>query len=101
MARRTTRSIQRVATARGLKQQWETAGLLLTLTQYLYANWLTEFHEGCGRNHHDPSDDAFYEKMDDGTWAKWELKPTSKGYERIQVDACDPDEVPGGALVGR
>jgi hypothetical protein len=32
--------------------------------------------------------------------AKWELQPTSNGCELIQVDDCDTDEVPGGALVG-
>ena len=46
------------------------------------------------------TDDAFYELLDDGTWAKWELQPTSNGFELIQVDDCDADEVPGGALVG-
>jgi hypothetical protein len=37
--------------------------------------------------------------LDDGTWVKWELQPTSNGYELIQVDDCDAGEVPGGALV--
>jgi hypothetical protein len=35
-----------------------------------------------------------------GTWAKWELQPTSNGFELIQVDDCDAGEVPGSALVG-
>ncbi len=100
MARRPTCSIQCGATCRGLKQQWETACLLLTEKQFLYAGRLPEFDSISGTYRHDPTNDAFYELLDDGTWAKWELQPTSNGFELIQVDDCDADEVPGGALVG-
>jgi hypothetical protein len=37
--------------------------------------------------------------LGDGAWAKWELQPTRNGFELIQVDDFDADEVPGGALV--
>ena len=37
--------------------------------------------------------------LHDSTWAKWQLQLTRNGYELIQVDDCDADEVPGGALV--
>ena len=29
----------------------------------------------------------------------FELQPTSNGYELIQIDDCDADEVPSSALV--
>jgi hypothetical protein len=67
----------------------------------LYANRLPEFDSLCGTYRHDPTEDAFYEKLDDGTWAKWDPLPNSHGFELILVDDCDDSEVPGGALVSR
>ena len=98
LKRRPTCSIKCGAQARGLKKQWQNTASQLQAHAFMYANQLPTFDSICGTFRLHPTENAFYETLDDGTVLRYELTADGRLYQLEDISEVDPDEVPGSAV---
>jgi hypothetical protein len=98
MKRRTTCSLACGSQARGLKQQWQKTAKQLQAHSFMFANQLPTFDSICGTFRLHPTENAFYEKLDDGTVLRYELTEDGRLFQLEDLSEVDPDEVPGSAV---
>ena len=98
MARRATCSLACGSQARGLRQRWENACEKLQKSSFLYADQLPTFDSICGTYRLHPTDNCFYEVLEDKTVHRYELTPDSRVYRLDDLTEVDPEELPGSAV---
>jgi len=98
LKRRPTCSIDCGAQARGLKQQWQKIAGYLQANSFIYAKELPTFDSICGTFRLHPTENAFYETLDDGTVLRYELTEDGRLFQLEDLSEVDPDEVPGSAV---
>ena len=98
LKRRPTCSIECGAQARGLKKQWQNTASQLQAHAFMYANQLPTFDSICGTFRLHPTENGFYETLDDATVLRYELTADGRLYQLEDISEVDPDEVPGSAV---
>ena len=98
MARRATCSLACGSQARGLKQQWQKAAKQLQAHSFMYANQLPTFDSICGTFRLHPTENAFHEKLDNGTVLCYELTEDGRLYQLEDLSEVDLSELPGSAV---
>ena len=64
----------------------------------MYADQLPTFDSICVTFRLDPAENAFYEKLDDGTVLLYELTEDGRLFQLEDLSEVDPDELPGSAV---
>ena len=64
----------------------------------MYADQLPTFDSICGTFRLHPTENAFYETLDDGTVLRYELTEDGRLFQLEDLSEVDPDEVPGSAV---
>jgi len=84
--------------ARGLRQQWQKIAGYLQANSFIYLRELPNFDSICGTFRLHPTENAFYEKLDDGTVLRYELTEDGRLFQLEDLSEVDPVEVPGATV---